>query len=260
MKLTALSSSGAGRIYPHKLPYKHGWQAGLAAFSLLLLMACTPQAPIIRDRDSQDVSLPDSSVIGQAPPPIPLPAPRQVGTITLEETLAKRRSVRAFSDLQLSLEELSQLLWATQGVTHPDGYRSAPSAGALYPLEVYVITPQGLFHYDPPGHNLRQLQPGDLRPDLHAVALRQEAVLKAPSVFVITAVFERTELKYGKERSARYVHLEAGHAAQNLLLQAVALDLAAVPIGAFNDDKVKKVLSLPNDHLPLYLIPVGHPR
>jgi SagB-type dehydrogenase family enzyme len=101
---------------------------------------------------------------------------------------------------------------------------------------------------------------GDLRPALHATALQQDPVLKAPVVFVIAAVYERTQKKYGEERSPRYVHLEAGHAAQNLLLQAVALNLGSVPIGAFIDEQVKEALSLPDDHQPLYLIPVGHPR
>lgn len=191
---------------------------------------------------------------------IELPEPILQGRLTLEEALSKRRSVREFTEDPLTLEEIGQLLWAAQGVTHPDGYRTAPSAGALYPLEIYVVTAEGVHYYDPQGHLLSLHQPGDLRAALHTVALRQEPVLKAPAVFVITAVYERTEKKYGKERSPLYVHLEAGHAAQNLLLQAVALDLGGVPIGAFIDDKVKGVLSLPDDHQPFYLIPVGHPE
>jgi len=193
-----------------------------------------------------------------APQRILLPSPRLKGTLTLEEALAKRRSVREFTELPLTLGELGQLLWAVQGITHPTGYRTAPSAGALYPLEVYVITHEGLYHYDPTEHCLNLHKQGDLRPALYEVALQQEMVLKAPAVFLITAEYERTEKKYGKERSPRYVHLEAGHAAQNLLLQAVALDLGAVPVGAFIDDDVKAVLSLPDAYQPLYLIPVGH--
>jgi len=189
--------------------------------------------------------------------PIELPQPNLKGTVTLEEALAERRSVREFTGDPLTVEELSQLLWATQGITDPQGYRTAPSAGALYPLEVYVITSEGIYHYDPSRHRLTLHQPGDFRPGLHAVALRQGPVLTAPVVFVITAVYERTEAKYGKERSPRYVHLEAGHAAQNLLLQAVALDLGAVPIGAFIDEKVKEALALPYNHQPIYVIPVG---
>jgi SagB-type dehydrogenase family enzyme len=196
--------------------------------------------------------------ITSTPQIIMLPAPSPKGNLTLEEALAKRRSVREFSDVPLTLEELGQLLWAAQGITHPLGYRSAPSAGALYPLEVYVILREGVYQYDPLEHRLFSHQQGDLRLALHEAALQQEAVLKAPAIFVIAAVYERTEKKYGEERSPRYVHLEAGHAAQNLLLQAVALDLSAVPVGAFYDQKIIEVLSLPADHQPLYLIPVGH--
>jgi SagB-type dehydrogenase family enzyme len=210
--------------------------------------------------DAQATPSRAGKTITPAPETILLPTPELKGTLTLEEALANRRSVRKFTEELLTLEELGQLLWAVQGITHPAGYRTAPSAGALYPLEVYLLTDEGVYHYDPPGHRLSLHRHGDLRLALRAVALRQEPVLKAPAVFVITAAYERTEKKYGKERSPRYVYLEAGHAAQNLLLQAVALDLGAVPIGAFIDDKVKKVLSLPDSHQPLYLIPVGHPE
>jgi SagB-type dehydrogenase family enzyme len=189
---------------------------------------------------------------------IALPAPRLKGTLTLEETLARRRSVREFADARLTLAELGQLLWAAQGITHPDGFRTAPSAGALYPLQVYLVIPGGAYRYEPPGHRLLSQVQGDVRRALYDAALQQDAVLQAPAVIVIAAVYARTARKYGEERSPRYVHLEAGHAAQNALLQAVALDLGAVPIGAFYDDRVKQVLALPADHQPLYLIPVGH--
>lgn len=191
---------------------------------------------------------------------IDLPSPRLKGTLTLEESLSQRRSVREFTEDKLSLEEIGQLLWAAQGITHMSGYRTAPSAGALYPLEVYVITQEGAYHYDPQLHRINIPLQGDLRPELYAAALQQEPVLNAPIVFVITAVYERTEQKYGEERSARYVQLEAGHAAQNLLLQAIALELGAVPIGAFSDEEIKTALSLQDDQQPLYLIPVGHPK
>jgi len=168
--------------------------------------------------------------------------------------------VRQYTEEELSLEELGQLLWAAQGLTHPAGYRTAPSAGALYPLEVYAATPRAAYHYEPQHHRLVVQVDGDVRPRLHQAALRQEAILEAPTVIVITAVYARTTQKYGEQRGVRYVHLEAGHAAQNILLQAVALDLGAVPIGAFYDEQVQEVLSLPSDHQPLYLIPVGHPE
>jgi SagB-type dehydrogenase family enzyme len=197
-----------------------------------------------------------------ASPPevIALPAPERKGRLSLEETLAWRRSVREFAATPLTERELGQLLWAAQGITHPEGLRTAPSAGALYPLELFVATPAGFFHYDPRRHQLRRRSERDLRRALYAAALEQESVLEAPAVFVIAGVYERTAGKYGPTRARRYVELEAGHAAQNLLLQAVALELGGVPLGAFEDAEVQKALALPADHRPLYLIPVGHPR
>jgi SagB-type dehydrogenase family enzyme len=116
-----------------------------------------------------------------------------------------------------------------------------------------------VFLYAPQGHRLRILGSQDRRLQLYEAGLAQDALLRAPTIFVLTAAYERTELKYGSDRTPRYVHLEAGHAAQNLLLQAVALDLGAVPIGAFHDEQVQQALGLPPDHHPLYLIPIGKP-
>jgi SagB-type dehydrogenase family enzyme len=190
---------------------------------------------------------------------VALPAPAKVSRMSLEEALAKRRSVREFAAKPLAKEQLGQLLWAAQGVTHEDGMRTAPSAGALYPLEIYVATSAGFSHYLPSSHELERRSDRDLRPELYRAALRQDQVLKAPAVFVITAVYERTSRKYG-DRGPRYVHLEAGHAAQNLLLEAVALGLGAVPVGAFDDVQIQKALALPAEQQPIYLIPVGYPR
>jgi len=224
------------------------WLAILARLILVLLAACTPAWPaperagVTRTSESQVTAL---------------PTPRVKGTLTLEETLAQRRSVREFSTTSLTLAELGQLLWAAQGITDPAGLRTAPSAGALYPLEVYAVTREGVYHYEPQEHELTVQVQGDVRSALYEAALRQDAVLNAPAVIVIAAVYARTAQKYGEERSPRYVHLEAGHAAQNVLLQAVALNLGAVPVGAFLDDNVKQVLELPSNQEPLYLIPVG---
>jgi len=194
------------------------------------------------------------------PQRIVLPTPVTNSEHSLEETLHDRRSVREFTDEPLKLEEISQLLWAAQGITDPRGYRTAPSAGALYPIELYMVTAEGLFHYHPQDHSLVLAGEGDLREQLCEAGLGQDAIAEAPAVFVLTVVYERVEVKYGAERTPRYVHLEAGHAAQNLLLQAVSLDLGATPIGAFYDEQVQSVLDLPLDHEPLYLIPVGHPK
>jgi SagB-type dehydrogenase family enzyme len=176
----------------------------------------------------------------------------------LEEAIASRRSVREFTDKPLSESEISQLLWAAQGITDERGLRAAPSAGALYPLEVYVALPEGTYHYLPRSHTIQLISERDLREDVWEAGLKQDALRQAPAVFVFAAVYQRTEAKYG-DRAQRYVRMEAGHAAQNLLLQAVALGLGAVPIGAFYDDQVQASLGLPADHRVLYLIPVGHP-
>jgi SagB-type dehydrogenase family enzyme len=189
----------------------------------------------------------------------PLPQPALTGELSLEEALVQRRSVRTFQDAPLTHAELGQLLWAAQGITSEHGFRTAPSAGALYPLELYVATAEGVFHYSPQSHYLEVMSAHDVRPALHQAALQQEAIRQAPAVFIVTAIYERTAQKYGAVRSPRYVHLEVGHAAQNLLLEAVALGLGAVPIGAFEDEKIQAILGLPPDHEPLYLIPVGHP-
>jgi SagB-type dehydrogenase family enzyme len=188
---------------------------------------------------------------------IDLPEVDAEGSLTLEQVLASRRSVRGFSDEELTVAEIGQLFWAAQGENRP-GRRTSPSAGALYPLEVFAVTAGGVHHYLPDGHRAELVSEEDHRNQLFWAAYRQEAVRDAPVVFVICGVYARTEGKYGS-RAERYVRLEAGHAAQNLLLQAVALDLGAVPVGAFLDGQVQHVLGLADDHEPLYLIPVGHP-
>lgn len=190
---------------------------------------------------------------------VTMPAPHDDGPMSLEEALTTRRSVRSFTGRHLTFDDLSQLMWAAQGRTEPDGAgRTAPSAGGTYPLEVYVATPDGTFHYLPEGHSLETLGGADLRAALADAALAQEWMARAAAVVVIAAVFSRTEQRYG-DRAERYVLLEAGHAAQNVLLQATAMELAATPVGAFHDEHVQATLGLPGDHEPLYLIPVGHP-
>lgn len=189
---------------------------------------------------------------------IDLPAPSRSGDVSLEEALAARRSIRHYTTDALDAAQLSQLLWSAQGLSTDAGKRTAPSAGALYPLETYVVTAEGWYRYLPADHRLEGYGVGDVRGALSDAALGQEAVAAAPVVFVITGVYDRTARKYG-DRAERYVHLEAGHAAQNLLLQAVAEGLGAVPVGAFDDARIQSVLGLPAVHEPLYLLPVGHP-
>ena len=201
-----------------------------------------------------------------APPePLKLPEPKVDGKVSVEKSLFERRSIRDYADEPVTLAEVSQLLWAAQGLTDPAGYRSAPSAGALYPLEVYVVAgkvallPAGIYRYKPRGHELIKVGDGDKRSELCAAALSQAALKQAPVSIVVTAIFERTTQKY-RDRGIRYVHMEAGHAAQNICLQAVSLDLGTVVIGAFNDDEVKKVMQLMATEEPLYIIPVGKRR
>jgi SagB-type dehydrogenase family enzyme len=222
---------------------------------LMMWLALVALSSDIGCRSTLDSPTPDPTL--KSPVVISLPLPREQGPLSLEQAIARRRSVRSFTDQGLTDVELSQLLWAAQGITDPRGFRAAPSAGALYPLELYVVSIAGFYHYQPQGHQLELLTEEDLRLAVWKVGLEQNALRDAPVVFLIAAVFQRTAAKYGA-RAERYVYLEAGHAAQNLLLQAMALGLGAAPIGAFHDDELQVALSLPADHKPLYLIPVGY--
>ncbi|MDD5282233.1 MAG: SagB/ThcOx family dehydrogenase [Candidatus Omnitrophica bacterium] len=187
-----------------------------------------------------------------------LSQPRIKGVVSLEEAIAKRRSVRNFKVNNLSLSEISQLLWAAQGITDPQsGLRASPSAGALYPMEIYIINADGYFQYIPQKHILKVLSLDDLKDQLSAASLGQASVKNAPMSIIICGVPERITKKY-KERGIRYMYIEAGHIAQNIHLEAVALGLGSVPIGAFDDNKVRSILTLPEDQMPLYIIPVGY--
>lgn len=196
---------------------------------------------------------------------VKLPKPRFDSDVPVEETLLKRRSVRDYTGKPLTLQEVSQLLWAAQGVTDPKGLRTAPSAGATYPLETYLVVgdveglTQGVYRYDPAKHGLVRVIGRDLRAELAAAALGQSWVKEGAINIVFTAIYERTTLRYG-DRGVRYVHMEAGHAAQNIYLQAVALSLGTVVVGAFYDDRVREVLNLSRDEHPLYIMPVGRTK
>jgi SagB-type dehydrogenase family enzyme len=179
--------------------------------------------------------------------------------MSVEEALNTRRSVREFSGADVSDNDLSQIVWAAQGITGPQGFRTAPSAGARYPIEVYIVNVTGVYHYIPLNHSLEKIREGDVKDDLMRAALNQNAVGHAPLDLVITGMYERTAVKYG-DRAERYVCLEAGHVAQNVLLQCTALHLGAVPIGAFDDAKVQDVLGISHDNRPLYIIPIGHKK
>lgn len=198
----------------------------------------------------------------EIPMTIELPPPTFRSEISLEQTLATRRSVRRFSEDPLHREQIGRLLWAAQGVTHSAGYRTAPSAGALYPLELFVVAgavsdlPAGVYRYRPREHVLLKVAEGDRRAALAAAALGQGTVGRAPAILVFCAVYERIVGKYG-ERGERYAHMEAGHAAQNVHLQAVALGLGSVPVGAFREEGVRAAVGAEADETPIYLVPVG---
>jgi len=193
---------------------------------------------------------------------IELPKPGLSGTMSVEEALFERRSIREYAKVALSIEEVSQLLWAAQGTTAEWGGRTAPSAGGLYPLEVYLEVGNveslgsGVYKYKPEGHELLKITDVDIRTRLFEAALSQQWVKDSAADIIITAIYERTTVKYG-ERGIMYVHMEAGHAAQNICLQATSLDLGAVTVGAFDNDQIKGILGLSPGETPLYIIPVG---
>ena len=190
-----------------------------------------------------------------------LPAPDRRGTQSLESLLQARLSVRAFAPDTLEASQLGQLLWAAGGVTQTRDFahRTVPSAGALYPLELYLLTPRGVAHYDAMAHALTWLQEPDRRRELAQAALGQASIREAPAVIVIAAEPARTARKY-RERAERYVFMEAGNACQNVLLEATALRLGAVPIGAFDDEQAARVLDLPAGWRVLLIVPVGRAR
>ena len=185
-----------------------------------------------------------------------------VKSASLEELLCQRRSIRAYSDTPLTKDEVMKLLWAGQGITSNRGFRTAPSAGALYPLELYLVVGNvnnlapGIYKYSPVQNDLNLVREGDVRAGLAAASLGQSSVSAGAIDIVIAAVYERTKVKYGA-RGERYVHIEVGHAAQNICLEATALGLGVVTIGAFNDAAVAEVIGMSLDESPLYVIPVG---
>lgn len=187
-----------------------------------------------------------------------LPAPDLTGEMSLEQALVERRSRREFSPTELPTATIGQLFWAGQGITDDRGYRTAPSAGAHYPLELYAITATSVSHYLPDGHRVEHRSDTTTLAGLADAAFGQDHVGSAPVVFVVTGVAARTAAEYGA-LAADFVEREAGHAVQNMLLQAAALELAAVPVGGFDPAEVARLLALPAGHEVLYLIPVGEP-
>jgi SagB-type dehydrogenase family enzyme len=195
---------------------------------------------------------------------IRLPPPQLKGKLSLEEAIAERRSVRKYSTEPLTLFQLGQILWSAQGVTSAGKLRAAPSAGATYPLEILAFVGKetvdelqaGIYHYEVDAHSLSLNRPGDSRQGLAKAALDQGFIANAPMDIVICAFYPRTSYRYGR-RGERYVHMEVGHVGENIHLQAVALGLATVEVGAFDDEEVRKVLGLEEQIKPLYIMPIG---
>ncbi len=208
---------------------------------------------------------------------ISLPAPRQDSLISVEKAISLRRSIREYADSPLSISEVSQILWAAQGFTRErkdpprmwnpkyewqGGLRTAPSAGALYPMEIYLLAgnieglTKGVYKFMPKNHSLMRVMGVDKRIDLSSAALKQASIEKAAAVVVMAGVYDRTSFKYG-ERAERYVHIEVGSIAENVYLQGMTLGIGTVIIGAFNDKDVKSVLQLPEDEHPLAIMPLG---
>lgn len=205
-------------------------------------------------------------MIGKEETAMKLPQPKTVGTVSVEQAIRQRRTVRAYDPKALELDQLSQLLWAAQGVTGRHGFkRAAPSAGALYPLDLYAVTGSqcvhqleaGVYRYVAAGHKLERIADKDVRSDVARASLSQMWMAAAPLNLVITAAYHRVTGKYGG-RGVRYALIEAGHVGQNLFLQAEALRLKTGIVGAFHDRRLAEVLLLPARNEPLLIMPVGY--
>lgn len=201
---------------------------------------------------------------------IALPGPSLSGPVPVEQALNERRTRRAYADQPLSRQQLAQMLWAAYGVTgrrHGLELKTAPSAGALYPLDIYAVLGQGsvegleagCYRYLPGEHALAPARPGDLRQELAQASLGQTWMARAPLILVITGEYRRCSVKYGP-RGVIYTHIEAGHVGQNVFLQAQALGLAAGIVGAFDNRRLAGALGLPPEHDPLLAMPVGWPE
>jgi len=175
------------------------------------------------------------------------------------------RAIREYKNKPIELAQLSQLLWAAQGITkitNGHGLRTAPSAGALYPMELYIAVknidnlPAGIYKYNCKTHTLKLIKSGNYLTQLANASLGQSCISNGAAAIIITGIFKRTSVKYGS-RAARYVYMEAGHIAQNIYLQGVSLGLGTVTVGAFRDKKVQEVIGAQKNEQPLYVMPIG---
>jgi SagB-type dehydrogenase family enzyme len=235
-------------------------------FILIPFTACN------NDSSSKSLNHTDLKKIEEVPLTYILPSPRVDGNVSVERALANRRSQRQYLDRELTAEHLSQILWAAYGVTDPrpdvaflrGGLRTAPSAGALYPFEIYVAVGQvkgiesGIYHYISQEHKIVRKIEKDIRADLCIAALNQSMVREAPAVLIYCAIYSRMTEKYGDRGRDRYVCMDLGHSAENVYLQAEALNLGSCTIGAFYDEKISELLKLPENEEPLCIMPFGH--
>ena len=236
------------------------------------VFSATEQADLSQDdyyEEYTEIILPSEGTsnnlsLTETPPGIYiLPVPQTDGTISVEEALYNRRSRRHFQDRALTTEQVSQILWAAYGITSDRGFRTAPSAGALYPLEIYIVIGNvegiapGVYLYIAEEHKIIRVIYGDIREELAQAALGQRSVSDAPAILAYSAVFERMIPRYG-ERGIMYTHIEVGHSGQNVYLQAEALGLGTVAVGAFIDYLVGELLNLSEYETPLYLMPFGY--
>jgi SagB-type dehydrogenase family enzyme len=202
---------------------------------------------------------------GQAAEVVKLPPPAHKGALSVEEALKQRRTVRHFASRSLDLKQVSQLLWGADGISDPRGLRTAASAGATYPLELYLVVgergvanlPPGVYRYRPTDHALELNAKGELRPAVARASLSQSWMAEAPVMVVIAGEYRRCTARYG-DRGIMYTHMEAGHVGTNVFLQAEALGLGAGIVGAFEDRNLSQVLKLPPAHEPLLVMPVGY--
>lgn len=222
----------------------------LVAFAVLVYMKRASLMPLLSQvRGNQTLAL---------------PSPVYRSNLSIEEALKQRRSIRQYKNEAFNLQQVSQLLWAAQGLTSPIGLRTAPSAGGLYPLEIYLVSgnvqnlPAGVYHYLPTQHALVLMMTGDHRKELAAAAHEQNDIQDAAIDLVIAANYQKTHSKYGN-RSERFVDMEAGHVAENIYLQSVSLVLGTVSLGVFDETAVKRTLGLPREEVPVYIMPVGKP-
>ncbi len=202
---------------------------------------------------------------------IDMPRLKKLSDLSIEEIILNRRSIRSYLDKPIEIEKLSLLLWSAYGFTDPvKKYRASPSAGATFPLEIYVVIGTkgvisdegylvpGSYKYRADTHSLVLIRKGDYRRELYIAALEQEWVLQAPLSIVITAVYERTTSYYGERGAKRYVPMEVGHAGQNIYLMATSLGLGTVAVGAFYDEYVANVIGSAEDEVPMYIMPIGY--